>query len=97
MFGIGMVIAGGCASGTLIRIGEGHILQIIVLIGFIIGTTLGINHFEFWDKLFISSSKSIYIPRYIGFLPAVIVQLAVLGILYLLAGQYDKKNNIMNL
>ncbi len=23
MFGIGMVIAGGCASGTLMRVGEG--------------------------------------------------------------------------
>ena len=30
LFGIGMVIAGGCASGTLIRIGEGHVMQIVV-------------------------------------------------------------------
>lgn len=97
LFGIGMVIAGGCASGTLIRIGEGHVMQIIVLIGFIIGTILGAGHFRFWDKLLISSSKTIYIPKYIGFLPAIIVQLSILGILYILANRYDKKNNIMNL
>ena len=95
IFGIGMVIAGGCASGTLIRIGEGHMMQVVVLIGIIIGATAGSNHFRFWDKLFISSSKTIYIPEYIGFLPAVLIQLIVLIILYLIANWYDKQNNIM--
>lgn len=95
IFGIGMVIAGGCASGTLIRIGEGYMMQVVVLIGFIVGATLGGRHFEFWDKLLISSSKAIYIPKYIGFLPAVLIQLLVLGILYWIANWYDKKNNIM--
>lgn len=95
LFGIGMVIAGGCASGTLIRIGEGYMMQVVVLIGFIIGATLGGKHFQFWDKLSISSSKAIYLPKYIGFLPAVIIQLLVLCILYWLANWYDRQNNIM--
>jgi len=95
LFGIGMVVAGGCASGTLIRIGEGYMMQVVVLIGFIIGTTLGGNHFEFWDNLLISSSKIIYIPQYIGFIPALIIQLVVLSMLYILAIWYDKQNNIM--
>jgi uncharacterized membrane protein YedE/YeeE len=97
LFGIGMVIAGGCASGTLIRIGEGHVMQIVVLVGFVIGTVLGAGHFGFWDKLIISSSKTIYIPQYMGFLPTIIIQILVLGILYILAGWYDRKNSIMNL
>jgi len=29
MFGIGMVIAGGCASGTLMRVGEGFMMQVL--------------------------------------------------------------------
>ena len=95
LFGIGMVIAGGCASGTLVRIGEGYMMQLIVLLGFVIGATLGSSHFEFWDKLLISSSKTIYIPKYIGFLPALILQIVILIILYMLANWYDKKNNIM--
>lgn len=95
LFGIGMVIAGGCASGTLIRIGEGYAMQVVVLIGFIIGTVLSSNHFEFWDKLFISSSKTIYIPKHIGFFPALVIQLTALIALYLLANWYDKQNNIM--
>ncbi|HEY8363854.1 MAG TPA: YeeE/YedE family protein [Tissierellaceae bacterium] len=96
MFGIGMVIAGGCATGTLIRIGEGYLMQFIVLIGFIIGATLGGKSFEFWDKLFISTSKIIYLPEYIGLIPTIIAQLIVLGIIYYLAILYDKKNNIMS-
>lgn len=95
IFGIGMVIAGGCATGTLIRIGEGYLMQVVVFIGFIIGASLGGISFEFWDNLFISSSKTIYIPEYIGLIPTVLGQLIFLAILYYLALWYDKQNNIM--
>ncbi len=97
LFGTGMVIAGGCASGTLMRIGEGFILQIIVLIGFIIGTLIGGSHFEFWDKLIISKSPIIYLPQYLGFSLSIILQISLLIGLYLIADWYDKKNNMMSL
>ncbi len=32
LFGIGMVIAGGCASGTLMRVGEGFLMQMLSLL-----------------------------------------------------------------
>ena len=38
MFGIGMVIAGGCASGTLMRVGEGFGMQLLSLFFFIVGS-----------------------------------------------------------
>lgn len=38
LFGIGMVIAGGCASGLLMRTGEGFQTQFIALIFFILGS-----------------------------------------------------------
>ena len=34
IFGIGMVFAGGCASGSLWRIGEGHLKLVVALIFF---------------------------------------------------------------
>ena len=95
LFGIGMVIAGSCASGTLMRIGEGFKLQLIVLVGFIIGSLLGARHFEFWDKTFISKSRIIYLPEVLGFKTSVILQLLVLIILYFIADWYDRKNSIM--
>lgn len=97
LFGIGMVIAGGCATGTMIRIGEGYMMQIVVMIGFIIGATTAASHFEFWDRLFISKSSTIYIPNYIGFFPSVILQIFFLLVLYWFAHWYGKRNSIMTI
>ncbi len=91
MFGAGMVVAGGCASGTLMRVGEGFSMQMVSLVGFIIGTTLAAGHFEFWDKLLISSTQAIWLPQYLGFFPALLIQLTALILLYFLADWYEKK------
>ncbi|MCP3873130.1 MAG: YeeE/YedE family protein [Desulfobacteraceae bacterium] len=37
IFGIGMVIAGGCTAGTLYRVGEGNVPSFIAAIGMIMG------------------------------------------------------------
>lgn len=97
MFGIGMVIAGGCASGFLMRIGEGFILQIVVLFGFALGALLGTRHFSFWDKVLISKAPTVFFPDYLGYPLATIGQISVLLCLYFLADWYDKKNNIMSM
>jgi hypothetical protein len=40
MFGAGMVLAGGCASGTYYRCGRGMLGSVAALVGFVIGTTV---------------------------------------------------------
>ncbi|MCC5910497.1 MAG: YeeE/YedE family protein [Clostridiaceae bacterium] len=95
MFGIGMVIAGGCASGFLMRIGEGFLLQVVVLFGFLMGALVGTWQFEFWDKILISKAPTVFFPDYVDFPIATIVQVIVLVALYYVADWYDKKNNIM--
>jgi len=40
LFGIGMVLAGGCISGTLFKAGIGHINSIVALVGIPIGIAL---------------------------------------------------------
>ena len=95
LFGIGMVIAGGCASGTLVRMGEGYGMQWIVLLGFIIGTTMGARHFPFWNTILIAKTPIVYIPHHLGFFPSLILQLILLVVLYYIADWYDKKNSMM--
>jgi uncharacterized membrane protein YedE/YeeE len=90
LFGIGMTIAGGCSSGVLMRIGEGHTLQFVVLLGFFIGTLLGAKTYPFWDLHFISKSSTIYFLEYISPLFFVPFQLIVLGALYYLSLLYEK-------
>nr|WP_246056052.1 YeeE/YedE family protein [Alteribacter natronophilus] len=50
LFGIGMQLGNGCASGTLYSIGGGRSSMILVLIFFIIGSVFGAWHFEFWTE-----------------------------------------------
>ena len=93
LFGTGMVIAGGCASGTLMRIGEGFTLQIVVLGAFITGAILaGVFHYPFWYPLFIEGREAIYLPNIFGFIPALLLQLGVLGLLYFGARRFGKTN-----
>lgn len=50
MFGIGMQLGGGCASGTLYAVGGGRSVMFVTLLFFIIGSTVGAYHLPFWTE-----------------------------------------------
>ncbi|MGG5254430.1 YeeE/YedE thiosulfate transporter family protein [Neobacillus sp. SM06] len=93
MFGIGMVIAGGCASGTLMRMGEGFMQQWIVIVAFIGGSVWAAHDFGWWEKAMIHNAPTVWLPNVIGWPAAVFGQLALLGFLYWLADWYDRRKN----
>ena len=93
MFGIGMVIAGGCASGTLMRVGEGFTMQMLSLVFFIIGSVWGAKDFGWWTKVLISKTKPVFLPNVLGWVPAITLQLLLLFCLYILADWYGNRNN----
>lgn len=92
LFGIGMVIAGGCASGTLMRIGDGFQIQIVSLVFFIIGSTWGARDIGWWDELLIISEYGIFLPDIFGWIGALSLQLFIIVILYLIADKWEKRN-----
>ncbi|WP_423776348.1 YeeE/YedE family protein [Aurantimonas coralicida] len=51
IFGIGMQLGGGCASGTLYTAGGGNARMLITLAFFIIGSLLATIHFDWWMAL----------------------------------------------
>ena len=51
LFGVGMQVAGGCASGTLYLLGGGNAKFAGTLAGFIVGSVLGAAHMGFWWSL----------------------------------------------
>ena len=51
LFGIGMQIGGGCASGTLFSLGVGNGKLIATLLFFVVGSTFGAAHMGFWWSL----------------------------------------------
>ncbi|PCF96477.1 YeeE/YedE family protein [Vreelandella nigrificans] len=51
IFGIGMQLGGGCASGTLFTAGGGNARMLITLLFFIVGSVIGSAHFAWWQSL----------------------------------------------
>ncbi|KHJ50070.1 membrane protein [Vreelandella venusta] len=51
IFGIGMQLGGGCASGTLFTAGGGNARMLITLVFFIVGSVIGSAHFTWWQSL----------------------------------------------
>ena len=49
LFGIGMQLGGGCASGTLYTVGGGNTRMIVTLIMFIVGSVIGTAHVPWWN------------------------------------------------
>ncbi len=48
VFGVGMQLGGGCASGTLYTVGGGSGRMVVTLIFFIVGSVLGSAHMSWW-------------------------------------------------
>lgn len=93
MFGIGMVIAGGCASGTLMRVGEGFTMQIISLAFFVVGSLWGAHDMGWWQLNVIMKGKAVFLPDVFGWIGAVIVQLLIIVLLWIVADKWAKHKN----
>ena len=51
MFGVGMQLGGGCASGTLFTVGGGSTRMLVTLASFIAGSVLGATQLQRWEAL----------------------------------------------
>ncbi len=84
IFGLGMTVAGGCAVGTLWRVGEGQVKLWVAALGFLLIAPI--------SKLYIvpAVEKMLphyleyknYLPDYLGYIGAFILVLAILLIWY---------------
>jgi uncharacterized membrane protein YedE/YeeE len=50
LFGMGMQLGGGCASGTLYTVGGGSARMVVTLIFFIVGSLLGTAQMPWWQQ-----------------------------------------------
>lgn len=91
LFGIGMVIAGGCASGTLMRVGEGFAMQMLALVFFVIGSLWGAKDMGWWNLNVIADSPRVFLPDIFGWMGALVLQLLVIACLYVAADLWERK------
>ena len=80
IFGVGMQLGNGCASGTLAYLGSGSLRMGITLTAFIAGSLIGTFHFPWWDSM-PSLGKMSMIDDW-GLATAIVVNLAIAGVLW---------------
>ncbi|MEL7568564.1 MAG: YeeE/YedE thiosulfate transporter family protein [Dehalobacterium sp.] len=88
LFGCGMVLAGGCAAGTIMRLGEGYVLFIPALAGLILGSTLGAFHYPFWHAS-PYVKYAVFLPDLIGWAGALSLQILLLLALWLFIKKWE--------
>jgi uncharacterized membrane protein YedE/YeeE len=83
IFGFGMVVAGGCGSGSVWRAGEGHVKLMLAVVCFALSTSL--------VKTWIQSSKTltalmghrVFLPDYLSYKGTLIVLILIMLVYYL--------------
>ncbi len=75
-FGLGMVLAGGCISGQLFRLGEGSLAAPVALAGCIPGFWLAFSLWNFFYVKSVSTAPLLWLPARLGYAGALGLQLA---------------------
>lgn len=91
IFGIGMQMGGGCASGTLFTVGGGNARMLVTLLFFIIGSLIATHHVDWWFSLPSFSATSIV--KSFGVIPALLMSLALFAIIALVTIKLEKRRH----
>ncbi|KPB06404.1 YeeE/YedE family protein [Bacillus sp. CHD6a] len=98
MFGIGMQLGSGCASGTLYSVGGGSSSMILTLLSFIVGSVIGAYHFTFWmEDTPALPPISIAESTGLGYFGGWSVQMALFAGIYWVTVQIAKRKNPPNM
>lgn len=91
IFGIGMMLAGGCASGTLSDLGEGAGRAMIAMSTFVLGSLPGLLAQDALNNSAVGQiGMKLYLPDVMGYVGAVIFSVLLLAGLYLVVRKYEK-------
>jgi hypothetical protein len=96
MFGLGAMLAGGCGTGTLWRVGEGQIKLWLAMIVFGLSCSLTslwvqLNDWERNEVL----GKYVYMPESMGYGPALALVLLSMGIWYVVVTWNEESNKLI--
>ncbi len=91
IFGIGMQLGDGCASGTLYHIGGGDTNGIVTLIGFIAGSVIATTHFDFWMNT--PHFAPISLIHQLGAVGGFLLQLVLLAFVYYVVTVIEKRRH----
>lgn len=94
IFGIGMSLSGGCASGSLWRAGEGHVKLWVAVVCF----ALSASYFRVWlsesgraDRL----GEAVFLPDHVGWMTALAGVIVLMGLWYLCMGWNESRRKLV--
>lgn len=82
LFGVGMVLAGGCVSGSIYRMGEGYLASWVAFAGVMGGLLLAAYSWNWWWNESIANAPRLWLPRFLGHPGALVATLAALALVY---------------
>lgn len=92
LFGLGMQLGNGCASGTLYAVGQGRTEMVITLLGFIAGSVVGAWHWGFWmNETPALPAISLIENAGMGVFGGWLLQMLILGGIFALTIMIEKK------
>jgi uncharacterized membrane protein YedE/YeeE len=91
LFGLGMQLGGGCASGTLYTVGGGSTRMLVTLAFFIAGSALGCAHLPAWETL--PALPPVYLIGALGWLPALALSLGLFAAIALISLRVERRRH----
>ncbi len=91
IFGIGMQLGGGCASGTLYTVGAGSARMIVTLIFFCTGSLIATSHIQWWFDL--PHFEPISLVKSLGVVPALLLNFVLFAIIAAATVYFEKKRH----
>jgi len=91
LFGVGMQLGGGCASGTLYSAGGGSVRMLATLGAFIAGSTIGALHASFWWST--PTLQPVSLVASMGLFPSLGVSLALFGAVALISWVVERRRH----
>jgi hypothetical protein len=89
LFGIGMQLGGGCASGTLYSAGGGNTRMLATLAAFIAGSVIGTAHMPWWSAL--PATRPLSLIAMIGAAPGLAVSLVAFALLTVMTVMLERR------
>ncbi len=79
LFGVGMVLAGGCVVGTLYKMGAGSLPSLLAFVGLLAGSALYAEFHPWWAQLSRATrlSSQVTLPQMLGISPTLPVSVTV--------------------
>ena len=91
LFGIGMQLGGGCASGTLFTVGGGSVRMVVTLAAFIAGSVIATLHAPWWYAQ--PGFGTISLGRTMGTGPALALQLGVFAAIWFASLAWERRRH----